>query len=457
VSDPFLVSHAVGPLQFSIAGPLSPVSIRDQMIRGKTFVDRAIEEGLVSTARPLLIVGAGAGGATAAIRAAQRKVPATVIEASAQAFGRQRNCRSRWVDPTQYDWPVNHWHWSVYPWMPPRMPLPWAAQYSNVLAAVWHRELTRVLQPPSNLKVLYATTLQAKHLRPVSNDLEVTVSSQPNLLYFGAALFAVGFGIEQTSLGGYESFRFWETDDFEKPYLGLPSPPRKLRVLICGGGDGALQDFLRIVTCVRSAAEILHQLPTDAMNSVIGELQSAEDQAQRASVWCGPAHDHAVYSRLHQVYQIAVDHLFLNFRHELFAALDKLALRAKDLEVNLAHGCDHFTRCYGLNRFLVLLFLRYAFEARLSIRALPREAALSVTGTRHLCANASAAQCHGQEHEVQFQTAASCGQRLPNTSNGRVEKYDAVVLRIGVLPPRPFSGTVPMLLSRQLLPYHASQ
>ncbi len=459
MSDPFLLSHAVGPLQFSISGPLSPVSIRDQMIRGKMFADRAIEQHLISPARPLLVVGAGAGGVTAAIQAAQQNIPTTIIEASSQAFGRQRNCRSRWIDPTQYDWPVSHWRRSIYPWTPPPMPLPWGAQLSNVIGALWRHQLALAQRAPSPLKVEYATIIKAKNFRPSIGDLEVILSTKSSPAYYGAALFAVGFGTEKTLLGEYQSYRFWETDDFEAPFLGLAAPTRspKWSVLICGAGDGGLQDFLRIVTGHRSAADILKQIPTSAIESLVAELQSAEDQAQRAWKWCGTLHDHAVFQQLFGVYKKAADSLLSDpsFRTQIWSVLKRLTARASHLDVTLTYPCTHFSKCYGLNHFLVLVILAYAARNGLSIRALPNEVALSVEGLTHLCTK-SPAKCHGEDHEVEFQTAA-CGQGLSNRSNGHKETYDVVVLRIGVLPPRPFAGTMPMFLARQLLPYHASQ
>jgi len=141
MADPFLLSHACGFKQFTIAGPLVPVSIRDQMLRAKLAVDRCYEQGLISGGRPLLVLGAGAGGATAAIRAAELGFPVTLIEAAHQAFGRQNRCATRWVDPTQYDWPADHWCLGVFPWNRPPMPLPWASERSSVIAAVWDREL----------------------------------------------------------------------------------------------------------------------------------------------------------------------------------------------------------------------------------------------------------------------------------------------------------------------------
>src|SRR5438445_4136633 len=104
MADPFLLTHLVRPLLFDIGGVLSPISIRDQMIRGRMVVDRAVEERLLrGEDRRLLAIGAGAAGVTAAIRAAQHGIQTVLIDVAIAPFLRQAGCRSRWVDPTQYD------------------------------------------------------------------------------------------------------------------------------------------------------------------------------------------------------------------------------------------------------------------------------------------------------------------------------------------------------------------
>jgi hypothetical protein len=121
--DPFLAAHMVAPLMLEIGPRLSPVSIRDQMVRAALAVDRALHEGLIGRARPLFVVGAGVAGASAAIRASGAGVPTVLVDRD-QAFSRQRGCFTRWVDPTQYDWPALHAEEGVYPWKGPAVELP---------------------------------------------------------------------------------------------------------------------------------------------------------------------------------------------------------------------------------------------------------------------------------------------------------------------------------------------
>ena len=84
---------------------------------------------------------------------------------------------------------------------------------------------------------------------------------------YGLVISARGFGDERCFLEWpnppltrnghpFRGFEFWASDPFERPNLGVPNragdDPRP-RVLISGGGDGAMQDFLRIMTRHKSA------------------------------------------------------------------------------------------------------------------------------------------------------------------------------------------------------------
>lgn len=98
---PFLLSHSCAPLQFTLAAPLTPVSIRDQMIRGKMFVDRAFEHALISSARPLLVnggwsrwgYGSDSSGRSGSSDDSGGDLPSGLRATEAGT--------TRWVDPTQ--------------------------------------------------------------------------------------------------------------------------------------------------------------------------------------------------------------------------------------------------------------------------------------------------------------------------------------------------------------------
>jgi hypothetical protein len=115
MADPVLDAHRRATFYYTISGPL-PISIRDQILRGLMIVDRLQQVQEIGPQRQLLVIGAGAAGATAAIEAARRGVPTFLVERADNAFLRQVNTSTRVLDPTQYDWPVDHYNIGHFPW-----------------------------------------------------------------------------------------------------------------------------------------------------------------------------------------------------------------------------------------------------------------------------------------------------------------------------------------------------
>ena len=464
--DPFLLAHEVAPLCFEIGGILSPVSIRDQMIRGRWIVDRAMEAGLVLPGGNLLIIGAGAAGVTAAIEGASRGILVTLIDTAPAAFTRQAGCSSRWVDPTQYDWPVDHWAKSVFPWTRPAMPLSWRAGRANMLAIAWGLALrTAIARYGTLLNVSFGTGLVG------SPTVSGTTPAQLNVVftsgisgYFDIAVSTVGFGTERTTSGTFSSYRFWDTDPLEQANYGLPSTPSP-SILISGGGDGALQDFIRVSTTAPSARHIYDalSLSPNVLNALESAIQSAEDQAQRAYLWgtpgsaTVPARDHTIHERLHQAFVGQVDVLANDpvVWPGVVAALNKVVRPAGGATVSLVYPCTHFDRCYALNRFLVLLLARYFEKPRKQTVLYPSTKVTAVSGSMHTCAN-NPSFCHGQDHDVSFASSA-CPGFTPLTASSSAARHQIVLLRHGIIPPTSVYGpaAVAIQFPRQMIPYYS--
>jgi hypothetical protein len=447
LADPFLLAHLVHPLFFDIGGRLAPVSIRDQMVRAHTAVDRGIEEGLIGPGRPLLVIGAGAAGATAAIRSAARGVPTLLIERAPGPFLRQAGCRTRWIDPVQYDWPVDHWQKGLYPpWLPPSMPLPWAADYANHISLAWTLALNRARLRHSRLLVMYRTLLMGRPILLPSRLLQVRLLSSgralPLFVPVGMVLSCVGAGTERSTHGNYSGFDFWSTDPFQK----LASTDR---ILISGGGDGALQDYLRIVTGLSSAKEIYLRLGIPL--SIEQALQSAEDQASRVYIWGRHAHhDHSALSRLHQFHESLATHLLAKFP-SLLKTLQTLTAGMPGT-VQLMYPCTHFSRCYGLNRFLVLLLATY-LQKRGKSTLLSGRSLSDVQGVAHSCSN-SPSVCHGSQHDVVTAQHSDC-RMSPGAPISLLGTFNVVIVRHGIDSAPPLlAGVHPIAQPRQMLPYH---
>lgn len=459
--DPFLEAHALGHLYYGIGGKLSPVSIRDQMLRGRVLVDRAKAAGLIDRDRPLLVVGAGAGGVTAALHAAGLKIPTTLIDKNKVPFARQRRCRTRWISPTQYDWPLDHWELDAYPWEKPDMPLQWAAEYSNLLTIFWLIQFNSALSDP-NLSFLRKTKLDWSAFKNETakqgSHLDVAFKPQGGGR-FGMVIFGVGPGTEVCTSGNYRGFRFWETDSFEKPRLGLATAAPK--VLISGGGDGALQDYLRVITKKSAAKDVFNALPASARSLLAGEIIGPEQQAERAYAWAGTwEHDHEAHVMLHRRHLRAVGKLAGDAAawRSVSAALDTVIDTSPDADafnVELVHPCTHFSRCYGLNHLLVLLVDEYLARKRPGHRSVrPDTTVTGVQGIGHACAS-NAKRCFGEPHEVSFDYADCGAMRGIDPSryhDPRTDQYRVVILRHGIHDSNP-RGQL-MASSRHILPYH---
>lgn len=463
MSDPFLDAHAVTRFHYDLGGQLSPISIRDQMVRGQILIDRALEQGLIDqNNRNLLVVGAGAAGATAALHAARQGVQTTLIDSNTIPFSRQSGCLTRWIDPTQYDWPVDHWSAGHYPWVAPgplRPPLPWRAGRANVIAAAWAQKLNALSLRYPHLTIYYGTEWNPiASLRYGTRVSLRSLKGSPLVpktpLTFKMVLSSTGFGNENCTVKNYKGFRFWDTDLFEQPNVGVQSTSAD--VLISGGGDGSLQDFLRIMTTKTSAGDIYRQITAPGTAAVDWaaletRLLCAEDQAQRAFIWgVQPHHDHAIFDRLHLVYEREIFRLQSSPRWSSIAARINALLRNPIPNVTFVYRCSHFSRSYALNKFLVFLLADH-LKARypVPVKLVPGAQVIDVVGTLHTCAH-DPKLCHGQDHRVTFEAATCMG----SGSHQWWDLFNVVIIRHGVQLPQPVYRKKPMSRPRQLLPYH---
>jgi alkyl hydroperoxide reductase subunit AhpF len=85
---PILAAHEIGPNFFQLGGRLYPISVRDQMVRAQHLIEQAVQAGLIETNndRQLLVVGAGAAGATAAMCAGRLQVPTVIADQGVAPF-----------------------------------------------------------------------------------------------------------------------------------------------------------------------------------------------------------------------------------------------------------------------------------------------------------------------------------------------------------------------------------
>jgi hypothetical protein len=389
VPDPVLDAHEIAELVYLLSGP-SPISLRDQMLRGLLVTQRLYgngTDGLIhNQRRPLLVVGAGAGGITAALTAVDLGVRTQVVEVQSQPFLVQAFANTRYVDPVQYDWPLKHWIRGRFPWRAShlQMPLPFAAQSAFSLRADWDKKLTDVYKQsgPSGSRlfdIAYKTYPKTFNyipaVSPAMPAIDVTFSTG-GVERFGAVIWAAGFRPENRFAPDrhnktYEGQPFWGPDQFQ-------AIPNGARVLISGSGDGALQDYLRVTTQRDAARDILLQLkiPPRIQNTLLG----AEDCVYRGRSWANGEGQELPYLREieHLHVQLASDCLQSPVRNEL-----KALFQNRPPNIKMAYKGEVLDGLYSLNRFLVVLIARF-FSIEFGIQTLfPRTQIRNIQRNRH--------------------------------------------------------------------------
>ncbi len=449
------------------------------MLRARLLVERCYAEGLIAPTRPLLVIGGGVAGAVATMVAATLRIPVVLLEQQADLFTRQL-LSTRHLDPTEYDWPARHWREGKFPWHTSRpshagpvMPLPYWTASAQHLGIAWQRLVSLWEgQSPGNT---FATIIRGCHftktmLRRSAKQkdwlfLHHNIAQlPPNPVAFGAAISCVGFPHEKRFVPAapvpgkkqYAGFEFWGDDPLLLPNCGVPVASSPLRVLISGAGDGALQDFLRVLT--GGNAKALY----DALFSKVGlqhfipyyrppgyrflPFAQTEDEAHRACSFAAKD-GHWTLDQWHSAYVTEIDRIWTFWGPKEQQRLAQV-LRP-NVEVTLVHPCRHFGFCYGLNRVLVLLVTRlHAQQSGRPVAEILQSGheVDAVDGANHSCGDPWV--CHGKPHEVWIRSADCFAS---SSSSQLLGTFQSVIIRHGATP-QPLFGTA--ALPRQVVPYH---
>jgi hypothetical protein len=471
MEDPFLLAHKVRGSIFNLSGRIAPISIRDQMTRAVYIVERALDVGLI---RPhnvagegpgdLLVLGAGAAGMTAAIWAASQGVSTVLVEQESGPFYRQRQSE-RYVSPALYDWPMDHWKSELWNYAP----LPWKeGQANEIVTHTWQREYedyARKHGPKGDnlLATRYNSTLpqflDAESPKPAMGapmpprmllgpDKKTPIGVRAEVvshktqtrerLDFGMFLICTGFGEERRLKGDFRSVGFWESYSFHKSNLGCLEPPV---VLISGGGDGALQDYLWAVLKPewRNPRKLYTEMEKDvhrvgpgasrAWNDMLALLHTVDRTVQHYMLWVvNDKGRHAALNYQHEKFEAAIETALetKSVRPAVFSRLQS-CLREDIRRLIHVYSCTHYSSSYAINRFLVLLLRVYFRDAEkygyrqlldaVSVQPLTVLNARPSTSTEinklslietpqpsedHTCEGKSASACYGRFHAVEF-------------------------------------------------------
>jgi len=464
-----LALHRVEAHLFELSG-LRTGSVRDQLVRAQLLVRELYAERLIGSDRPLIVAGAGGAGIAAALTALPLGVDVDVLEQHKNPFQTQLAVTTRWLDPTEFDWPHAHWTQGDISWGGVPHALPYLAGSASTLAATWSAVLLLVLLGPAapalpagfgRLRIFYGVDARTFTFRSVPSGVTVTPPRGSQLSY-GAAISCIGFSGEHTSIrstAGSEFVgpKFWSVDNLARLRAGLPAGSATTRVLVSGGGDGAQQDFLRVLTGQFGKA-LFHALGLHAMPMSVEVAVLAEDYGRRSHGWSPkgvkPARD---YSSWHDAYEQLAGAIWASWQSSGTLS-QKAGVLFPDIRATWLVGAESPGYCYGLNRLLCLLVAKlHAMQwgrpetgGRTGSFVLTGDEVVlydaklrSVTAVNgHVCSD----RCNGLEHEIHV----SGGSAFASAGPHRLGTFDVLVIRHGVAPKPLFAGGAP--IPEQLVP-----
>lgn len=210
------------------------VTVASQQRRAIHLIDALVQRGVIGAGSPLAVVGAGAAGLTASVRAAHAGCDVVLLDRNAELLSTFRGNDTRVLHPNLYSWPSPSWKEAD-------AGLPLLNWHADITARVV-RTIEEEFKQQARSTGLVAVELSANidwvnstfiAARP---QLTWTTSARTATRELAAIILAVGFGQERglsTDFPGY-----WENDRIQQN--------SRLTYFIQGAGDGGLTDLFRI-------------------------------------------------------------------------------------------------------------------------------------------------------------------------------------------------------------------
>lgn len=394
-----LIAYKVGPNLFDLSSNLYHVSMRDQIHRAVALAEALVAGNQFRSGNQVLIVGAGVAGVVAGMVLARHGKEVQIVDASLDApFQLQRGVATRYVGPYMYEWPLAVHSCQQMPPPSNRVLSPWAVGKPTALpisssspvrpddlVADWESALKQAITDSGGRLRLQiginkiATNQMVKRWLDTERHIEkkrhprkrtrvVTIyggnqwggSLKPYArLAPRFVLLAAGMGSENNAVTDSNGNvllvgnMFWANDDIRKNRCGLPSPPR---VVVIGGGDGGLQDALRVVTKDDHPLITWNRLlGADAdrvLPEALADIQAMEAQHALNTIWTAAPSRAPELKTLDAAYKSLAIALAAN-THIKQAAVS--SLRTDVSSVHLCIKDEWFSKAYALNRFLVHL------------------------------------------------------------------------------------------------------
>lgn len=395
-----LLAHKITSNVFDLSSGQINVSIRDQMVRAQHLVEdlRAADK----EANSILVVGMGVAGMTAALRASELGFKVCAVENRKRPFAMFDGITSRFVGPYMYEWPSSFYAYQSYPshystpWAEHgRAALTWEAS-KPVTADEFARLLNRNLEKwwstkaaseihlftqvsTSSVQKFVKKFVNTEKKRSQQRQNGEPINAQEsiskfNVKPFGASgicwtphgtaavkrptyftpnyiILAAGMGKENLDIPNgpkQASSSFWENDDLKE------SDKTNQRIVVLGGGDGAIQDALRALTIHDHPLSLIDQLEASpavraALEHEMPALLDADRQLRQYVSW---SRSTGGYKMIDNACKSAAKNL-----SNSAAVLQQVqkSLRKGEGEVILCVKEDYFGKSYLLNRFVAHL------------------------------------------------------------------------------------------------------
>jgi NADPH-dependent 2,4-dienoyl-CoA reductase/sulfur reductase-like enzyme len=187
--------------------------------------------------RRLAVVGAGAGGLTAAAAAACKGADVVLLNDSAEAMPLQRFAWHRWLHPHIFDWPAEDW-WEEDADLPL---LNWSADDAHSVREKIRRQFD---MGSWRGRIDDQFGVEVAEVLPAKKDADHAVvrwmkDGKPTTGQFHAVVLAVGFGSERCKT--FVRPPVYRDSYWDDPGRRWTAPGH---VLISGGGDGGLTEVL---------------------------------------------------------------------------------------------------------------------------------------------------------------------------------------------------------------------
>ena len=264
---------------FAIGVSESGVTVASQQRRAIHLVDALLEKQIIAAGSRIAVIGGGAAGLTAAVRAATAGCHALVIARDQELLATLRGNTTRLLHPNLYSWPAATWrerdaHLPI---------LGWSAAPAGTVAAQIEDQFRLAEQTTSLIQVDNPAVLDWQFPLTMRHDLielRWLHREKSHVDAFAAIVLAVGFGRERRT--GREFPGYWHNDRLQQA-----GGDAALRCLIQGAGDGGLTDTLRARVRNFDQAETFERLlggPDLRRAALAGDIERIEIQRSAAAI-----------------------------------------------------------------------------------------------------------------------------------------------------------------------------